>query len=140
MKLRKIISFTILLLLLTICTACSSKLDGKWYVTSLYNTESTEQEIIDSQDTYKLLKELGVDLLIDFENGKGLLKFEPEDYAEDVALVEISSTSNQVVFKQEVDGEARMSKGTYEIKDGLMVINLEDTIINLSREPVNPKE
>lgn len=140
MKLRKIISLTILLLLLPICTACSSKLDGKWYVTSLYNAESTEQEIIDSQDTYKLLKELGVDLLINFENGKGLLKFEPEDYAEDVALVEISSTSNQVIFKQEVDGEARMSKGTYEIKDGLMVINLEDTIINLSREPVNPKE
>ena len=140
MKLKKIISFIVLLLLLTICTACSSKLDGKWYVTSLYNTESTEQEIIDSQDTYKLLKELGVDLLIDFENGKGLLKFEPEDYAEDVALVEISSTSNQVIFKQEIDGEARMSKGTYEIKDGLMVINMEDTIINLSREPVNPKE
>lgn len=140
MKLRKTISLIILFLLLTICTACSGKLDGKWYVTSLYNTESTEQEIIDSQDTYKLLKELGVDLLIDFENGKGLLKFEPEDYAEDVALVEISSVSNQVVFKQEVDGEARMSKGTYEIKDGLMVINLEDTIINLSRQPVNPKE
>ena len=137
MKLRKTISLIILFLLLTICTACSGKLDGKWYVTSLYNTESTEQEIIDSQDTYKLLKELGVDLLIDFENGKGLLKFEPEDYAEDV---EISSVSNQVVFKQEVDGEARMSKGTYEIKDGLMVINLEDTIINLSRQPVNPKE